>query len=685
MRIGIIIARVKFLTIAIAALFVGLVLSSFLSMSSAQSPDAQRARRGQTPSTPILIRDNTDLPGLEEGSVTAPREQVATVVCGLGSWLLEIIVGFCLAVGCGFVSCIALPVSFLVIIVLGIADLVVNLCGSCIEWFWFLPYSPFACSVATTPLGLLICSGLAQIVRGLIGAINILPCSGALAGLGSAAVGCILELVTFVCALLWDLFYGFALVAEGMILWIPYLIITLLTIISYLIQGCGCGPFLIAGACPPFMGISNLVIFVLLFALLALVAVPFCLAIFGVGLMLGPLNLLITAVCAVFGIFTTVLGVGIGSCLFVILGAAAGTCWGCTLIYELFAVGSCAGTGLCGGNTLFASLLSIVADFNLFIAALGCCYTSTGIGAPAGIPMVIYGLCGALCFGIPAVFDWLLNFICAMPVWNVFGLIVFLLLTGIIGLIMVGGIYLLLVVGIYLIISAIALCLFFLWYTIPAACCTIGLCPLGWASCSAISALPSLPPLIAGVIIDLLTWLGIIGLVICAIIAVICCCAVVVCAILVVVVIPALVVVGVLLYLLSIAMSYVMRFLSFASKILVRVMEPVYQNIYIFLDLIVTSFGYCTDLFSVLVNVWGVISSEIKICTTLLNLCTSLCSTMPFIAAVPSVLMTLCWDIPLAFCGILQSYGFLCLTLSSMLIDAISRIRDWFPAPGEAL
>jgi len=131
--------------------------------------------------------------------------------------------------------------------------------------------------------------------------------------------------------------------------------------------------------------------------------------------------------------------------------------------------------------------------------------------------------------------------------------------------------------------------------------------------------------------------------------------------------------------------SFLMRLMVFASEILVRVMEPVYQNIYIFLDLIVTSLGYCTDLFSVLVNVWGVISSEIKICTTLLNLCTSLCSTMPFIAGVPSVLMTLCWDIPLAFIGILQSYGFLCLTLSSMLIDAISRIRDWFPAPGEAL
>lgn len=131
--------------------------------------------------------------------------------------------------------------------------------------------------------------------------------------------------------------------------------------------------------------------------------------------------------------------------------------------------------------------------------------------------------------------------------------------------------------------------------------------------------------------------------------------------------------------------SFLMRLLSFASKILVHMMSLVYQNVYICLDLFVSSFGYCTDLVAVLVNVWGAIESEIKICTTLLNLCVSLCSTMPFIATVPSVLMTLCWDIPLAFIGILQSYGFLCLTLSSMLIDAISRIRDWFPAPGEAL
>jgi hypothetical protein len=131
--------------------------------------------------------------------------------------------------------------------------------------------------------------------------------------------------------------------------------------------------------------------------------------------------------------------------------------------------------------------------------------------------------------------------------------------------------------------------------------------------------------------------------------------------------------------------SFLMRLMAFASKILVRVMEPVYQNIYICLDLIVTSFGYCRGLFSVLVNVWGAIESEIKIVTTLLNLCTTLCSTMPFIATVPSVLMTLCWDIPLAFCGILKNCGFLFLTLSSMQIDAISRIRDWFPAPGETL
>lgn len=131
--------------------------------------------------------------------------------------------------------------------------------------------------------------------------------------------------------------------------------------------------------------------------------------------------------------------------------------------------------------------------------------------------------------------------------------------------------------------------------------------------------------------------------------------------------------------------SFLMRLMAFASKILVRVMEPVYQNIYICLDLIVTSFGHCADLVAVLVNVWGAIASEIKIVTTLLNLCISLCSTMPFIATVPSVIMTLCWDIPLAFVGILQNCGFLCLTLSSMQIDAISRIRDWFPAPGEAL
>lgn len=125
--------------------------------------------------------------------------------------------------------------------------------------------------------------------------------------------------------------------------------------------------------------------------------------------------------------------------------------------------------------------------------------------------------------------------------------------------------------------------------------------------------------------------------------------------------------------------------MSLASGVSSRLMGIVYQNAYALLDFIIVSFGYCTDLVSVLINVWGVVLSEIKLFEAVLKMFCSLCSTLPFVAELPSLIIAFCIDIPLACISILQSWGFLFLTLSSFIIDLLSRVRDLFPAPGGAI
>jgi hypothetical protein len=125
--------------------------------------------------------------------------------------------------------------------------------------------------------------------------------------------------------------------------------------------------------------------------------------------------------------------------------------------------------------------------------------------------------------------------------------------------------------------------------------------------------------------------------------------------------------------------------MSLASGISSRLIRIVYQNAYALLDFIIISFGYCTDLVIVLINVWGVVLSEIKLFEAVLKMCCGLCSTLPFIAGLPSLIIALCIDVPLACITILQNWGFLFLTLSSFLIDLLSRIRDLFPAQGEVI
>jgi hypothetical protein len=114
-------------------------------------------------------------------------------------------------------------------------------------------------------------------------------------------------------------------------------------------------------------------------------------------------------------------------------------------------------------------------------------------------------------------------------------------------------------------------------------------------------------------------------------------------------------------------------------------MSLIYQNVYVFLDFVITSFGHCTDLVAVLVNVWGVIAAGITAVMALVSECATLCSSIDFIAGMPSFLISLIEDLPMRICAILQSCGFLFLALSGFIIDALSRMRDRFPAPGEAL
>jgi hypothetical protein len=133
-----------------------------------------------------------------------------------------------------------------------------------------------------------------------------------------------------------------------------------------------------------------------------------------------------------------------------------------------------------------------------------------------------------------------------------------------------------------------------------------------------------------------------------------------------------------------------LRSITSSSLVLLKtgdlgLMNLIYQNAYVLLDFIITSFGHCTDLVAVLVNVWGVIAAGIGAVMALVSECATLCSSIDFIGGMPSFLISLIEDLPMRLCAILQNCGFLFLTLSGFIIDALSRIRDRFPAPGEAL
>ena len=438
-----------------------------------------------------------------EGALTAPRAQAYMIGCGLSmglaAWAVEFIAGFIIAVigaigsclsllGCGAASALCAVIDF-VFTFIGVLCISIGVA----PWLW-AAYG----SVAIAGLPQLIAVSCAQcIAAGVFGAVSAAPCPGnCWAGTLVQIVAWIFEAMAAVLGVVFMFIWAIPVVSIGF--WVVALFWIVLGFFMWILSWPGTALLLV----------SNFLFAIVLCALVILTGFFLAILIFGILLMLGPLNVLFTLICAVLGIFTFLIFGSLGVCSFVGLGIIALLSKVAQMFCNYIAVPLVDLGVPCGGLSALTGPVNLITSmFGFFVMCIpGLCLTFTGIGAPVGIPMCFFGAItgwwylieGGITTFLAVVFEApIIQNLCAL--WEV-------IFVGVLIYFWLDLIWWIFDLAVWIPYIFVGLCADFaigLWIGVTSVLWTLALCPWGCAACSAVPSIISLLPCIAGALIGM--------------------------------------------------------------------------------------------------------------------------------------------------------------------------------------
>jgi len=344
-------------------------------------------------------------------------------------------------------------------------------------------------------------SAASTLAHGLFGFLSLIP------GFPNFIIDCSVSVIS---AILWVIAIIVAVIAD--VIWalpvfsIGFWVIAAVWIILGLFMG------LVAYLGQAIILIASAIYGLFLFGLGILLAISLAVMVYGIEYMLGPLNLIITALCSILSIPSLIFcGIPAIICFFVggvitLITQSVSWLWN----YIVLLLVDC-GAGLGGLCALEGPVNLIIGMFGLGMVVLGIVLSLTIIGSPVGIPMVIFGLIIAVIFLIVGTLGCGVAFVAQFPIiqnalaaWTV----LFVLILYALYLDLIWWLFDLIVYLVDFIIGVINGISWFLWTSCTSICCIFTLCPPAWAISSficSICSFCSLPTLI-GLVLDVCSW-----------------------------------------------------------------------------------------------------------------------------------------------------------------------------------
>jgi hypothetical protein len=131
--------------------------------------------------------------------------------------------------------------------------------------------------------------------------------------------------------------------------------------------------------------------------------------------------------------------------------------------------------------------------------------------------------------------------------------------------------------------------------------------------------------------------------------------------------------------------SWLLPFISVIGEWFGYLVSFIYQNMYVWLDFIVTSGNYLVEIGDPLVKMFGVVFAMIGVIVLILNMLATILSVIPFFGVIPSLLIMLLISLPIAIFGVVVAFADLIFSLIPLLLSALKRIQEWFPPPPEGV
>ena len=109
--------------------------------------------------------------------------------------------------------------------------------------------------------------------------------------------------------------------------------------------------------------------------------------------------------------------------------------------------------------------------------------------------------------------------------------------------------------------------------------------------------------------------------------------------------------------------------LSLGSKVINALYSAGGGTLYVCVDFFISSCYDVMDLISLLMGVWGVISSCINVVLAIVGIVTAMCFAIPFCGGIPSMCVSI-------FCNVPLSCISLCTTSVGFLMDLLRRVLE---------